>query len=205
MKTVRDYMSAAQQFHYLIDETKFDALIEAHGIDLAMFKFVLIRYIEKDIADNDCSRCVFSRQANVWLMCDKHRKRATRLCDNFQLNESAQEFNAKMHEYIAALRNIHDYDELLTWLNAHACVNKYCCDSDFYGDFYDCLVDESAVQQTLCQLAKLELKRTEESINSNSRYLAKLQQSIVDVQNTLTEQQNHVQQVNDFLNNLIQG
>lgn len=200
MKTVRDYVNVAKQFGFISNKDKVVILIKkAHGIDLAMLKFVLVRHLEKDIADVDCGGCAFARSAKVWLMCDKHHKHATKLCNDFQQNEAAQEFDTRIRGYIAELRDIHNYDEFFAWLDTNRYSYDFFNDSDFYNDFCDCAVDESAAQKALSMVAQSELKETEHRINLNIEYIAKLQQSITDTQALLEEQQKHMQELNNFL------
>lgn len=200
MKTVRDYLIVAKQFTFIPNDSKIVILIDQlHGVDLAMLKFVLIRHLEKDIADKDCSCCAFSRFAKVWLMCDKHGKHATNLCDDFQLHENVKKFDANTRQYIAELRNITDYDEFINWINTHGYGYKFYSEPEFYNDIYDCCVDEAAAQKALSIIAQRELKETEYHISKNADSLAKLQQTIADLQDALKEKQNHIQQLNKFL------
>lgn len=202
MKTVKDYMEIAKQFTFVPDNKKIYELIRKHGVDLSMLKFVQIRRMQKAMNDFYCGDCAFSHEAKVWTMCDKHHRRATRLCDDFQLNTEAQEYVEKKKRQIAEVRDIKDYDEFLEWLNTNN-YGYYFYEAKHCTDFYDCYIDESIAREALLSLAKYELKEVEESIETHLESIAKLQQQLAETQNHLSERREQLNRTNDFIASLI--
>lgn len=188
MKTVRDYMEAAQQFtHLWSDGERIRELIEKHGVDLSMLKFVEIRRTQRAIADVHCSDCVFSREARVWTMCDKYHCKAKGVCKDLQLNEDMQDYIDRLNRHIAEIRD-EDYEAFL----ASTCSTIYgysFYNRDYVSDFYDCRIDESIAREVLLCLAKNELKEIEDRA--------------ADLQNRLNECREQINRTNDFIASLI--
>ena len=202
MKTVKDYMEIAKQFTFVSDGMKIHELIMKHGVDLSMLKFVQIRRLQKAMADFCCGDCVFSHEAKVWTMCDKHHRHATRLCDDFQSNTEAQEYVEKMKKRIAEIRDIKDYDEFLEWLKTNDYGYRFY-EAKHCTDFYDCCINESIAREALLSLSKYELKEIEQDIGNGLDRIGKLQQLVADTQNHIQERREQLNRTNDFIASLI--